>query len=387
MRNGLNTAGVSETVHELREHPEEAMADFGVAGPARTGPDGLLATRALTLRNGTTRVARDFPMRQRAFGTAGDGDPTPYESALAAFGACVLITQVNGFTSRGTTLASLRVTVSAGLALDAAGRPVAGAPLEDLRWSCDLDCDATADGAESINRLVCAFSPNHRVFLDESPIEVAVSVRRSSGTVEGFPVAWEPTAPATAAGVCRIEADVVWEYGSEAAYRTSVTVDGERLTAGPLVVDQAKQMLGIDKGPNSQEILLSALCGELTGLLESEAAARSVRLRDPVLRAGGRLDTRGMLNVLREVPSRFHNLTAELTLDSDASRDELHALVSAALGRSVLAATLRRDRTVGVELLRTGTRQLAFESTTEQCEAVRDDVTRRQAEAAAAASA
>lgn len=44
-------------------------------------------------------------------------------------------------------------------------------------------------------------------------------------------------------------------------------------------------MLGIDKGPNSQEILLSALCGELTTLVREET--RGLGLSDVRLRAGG----------------------------------------------------------------------------------------------------
>lgn len=387
MRNGLNSAGVSENVHELRDNPREALADFAVACAAATDGAGVVGTTAQTLLSGTIRIARDFRLRQRVSAAAPGTDPTPYESALAALGSCVLITQVNGFTSRGSSLGALRVTVRADLALDADGRPLAGAPLRGIRWSCDVDCDAADGTAESINRLVCAFSPNHRVFLDESPIEVVVRVRRPSGAVESFPVPWEPApAPAEDSAVCQVEADVVWEYGSEAVYRTAVTVDGVRREAGPLVVDQAKQMLGIDKGPNSQEILLSAICGELAGLIETEAAARGIVLADPVLRAGGRLDTRGMLNILREIPSRFHNLQVGLTTGTDASTDDLRALLAAALSRSCVAATLRRGRTVGVELLRDGSRQLAYDSTTRECEAVRDDVTRRQREAEAAAT-
>ncbi|MET7701430.1 OsmC family peroxiredoxin [Streptomyces sp. NPDC005485] len=383
MRNGLNITGVSETVHELREHPEEAIADFAVEAPARTDEHGISRARALTLRAGTIRVARDFHLEQRSFAAPADGTPTPYESALAALGACVLMTKVNGYTARGVTLGALRVTVRADLALDEDGRPAPGTPLGNLAWHCDLDCDTSADTVSSVNRLVTAFSPNHRVFLDESPISAAVRVRRSDGTVLDLPVDWAPEPAPQPSSVCSVEAEVVWENGSEAVYRTALTVDGVRRLSEPLIADQPKQLVGIDKGPNSQEILLSALCGELATLIQPEAGTRAgAELRDPVLRADGRLDTRGMLNVHREISSSFHNLTVRLALDSDAPEPALRDLLSRALSRAVLPATLLTALPIAVTLAHGDAPQLAYHSTVEDAEGIRDEVTRRQREAA-----
>jgi uncharacterized OsmC-like protein len=378
MRNGLNTAGVSETVHELREHPEHAIADFAVAGAVEPGGDGILHTRALTLRDGVTRVARDFRLDQRPFGSPQHDLPTPYESALAALGACVLITNVNGYTARGVTIEAMQITVRAHLPLDATGHPANGLPLSGIRWHCEIECGAPSETIQSINRLVCAFSPNHRVFLDASPITMVALVQRDGDETETIPVSWSPaSAPTSAAETCPVEAQVTWEYGSEATYRTALS--GE--WTGPFVVDQAKQMLGIDKGPNSQEILLSALCGELAHLIRAESAARGIELDDVHLRLGGRLDERGMLNVLREISSSFHNLLIEVTVRSDASRGDLHDLLRDALSRAVLPATLAHSTVIGVELSRSGTTELAHESTTSEAEATRDEVTRRQQEA------
>ncbi|WP_406334987.1 OsmC family protein [Streptomyces sp. NBC_00203] len=393
MRNGLNITGVSETVHELREHPEEAIADFAVAASARTDDHGVFRARAQTLRAGTIRVARDFRLKQRSFtaeaaggptphGSDTDGIPTPYESALAALGACVLMTKVNGYTARGVTLGALRVTVRADLALDADGKPAAGAPLSRLAWHCALDGDTSTDTVASINRLVTAFSPNHRVFLDKSPITVGARVERGDGTTVDVSVPWTPAAAETAA-VCPVEADVVWENGSEAVYRTALTVNGVRRQSAPLVADQPKQLVGIDKGPNSQEILLSALCGELAALLEEEAAADGTELHDPVLRADGRIDTRGMLNVHREISSSFHNLAIRLTARSDAPEARLRGLLSRALSRAVLPATLLAERAITVTVAHGDEPQLTYHSTVEDAEGIRDEVTRRQREAAA----
>lgn len=354
MRNGLNITGVSEMVHEIRDNPEEAAADFAVTTPAAANPPGTVTSRTLTALNGTVRMARDFRLTHRltlAPSTPSGPEalaPTPYETALASLGACALVTTVNGCTARGITLGGISVTVRAELPLAEDGTPAPGRPLEALRWRCDIDCDAPAEVLRSVNRLVTAFSPNHRVFLDPSPLDSPAP---------------PPTHPTAAATTCPVEARVVWEYGSEAVCHTAVTVSGVRHTAAPFPVDQAKQMLGIDKAPNSQELLLSALSAELSGLLPDTPPGAA-------LRAGGRIDTRGMLNVAREVPSSFHRLR----LDPEGLPE---AALRAALSRAVLPATLAAARTIEVELWRDGVREARHTGTTEDAEAIRDELTAR----------
>ncbi|CAL9629113.1 hypothetical protein SUDANB15_06013 [Streptomyces sp. enrichment culture] len=362
MRNGLNVSGVSEMVHEIREVPEEAVARFAVESPAGVQAPGTVTSRTLTARNGTVRVARDFRLGHRTALPADDTAsplPTPYESALAALAACVLVTSVNGYTARGVTLGTMSVTARADLALDADGRPVPGRPLDGLAWRCDVDCEADPDTARSINRLVTAFSPNHRVVLDEAPPDTAVLLGPDGPTPLGIPGPAAPPPPAPARSTT-VEATVTWEYGSEGRYVSTV---GAHARSGPWGVDQAKQMLGIDRAPNSQEILLAALCAELTALLPDGA----VRLR-----AAGLLDTRGMLNVTREAPSRFHGLTLEATAPELSAAD-----LSRALAGSVLLATLTTPRAVDVELWLAGRHVAAERSVTADAEAVRDELTRR----------
>lgn len=272
MRNGLNITGVSESVHEYRDNPEEAVSDFRVVTPLPAPGEDIAVSRTLALRDGTYRIARDFTLRHRLTLDGASGDPTPAESMLAAVAACVLTTKINGFTSRGVSLNSLRTTARARLPLGADGAPAPGAVLDALSWSTDIDCDAPTATLRSINELVGAFSPNHQSALDSSPVEVTVTVHGPGGS-EVFPVEWAPASPAETDGrAVAAEADVVWEDGSESAYTTSLTADGVTRTTDPLVVDQAKQMLGIDKGPNSQEILLAALTAEVAGLLRRDPA-------------------------------------------------------------------------------------------------------------------
>ncbi|AUG76118.1 OsmC family protein [Kitasatospora sp. MMS16-BH015] len=390
MRNGLNITGVSESVHEFRDNPQEAIADFSVTlplGRAAGGPAGHLECRTRTLRTGTLRVARDFTLRHRPFGALGKPSagsvpvlPTAYESTLAAVAACVLVTQVNGYTARGVNLGGLRVRARGRLALGADGRPQSAVPLAGLEWGCTIDCEAPTELLESVNRLVAAFSPNHQALLDTTPVLVSVHAAGPTGPSEWTRVDWAPAAGAGAgAGTdhCTVEADAVWEYGSEAVYRTSLATADQSRSTGPWTVDQAKQMLGIDKAPNSQEILLAALCAEVAELLEVEAA-RCGTVLSGHLTASGRLDTRGMMNVLREVPSRFHALTLDLAVTEGFPVAEAAELLGAALCSAVIPATLLHPLTVDIQLCRNGDQLVATSSSLPDTEALRDEITRRQ---------
>jgi hypothetical protein len=383
MRNGLNITGISEMVHELRERPEEAVADFTVECPAGPAAEGTVTAATRTARIGTLRAARPFTLTHRlSWQPCAVGPyPSPYESALAALAACALITQVNGVTARGVTIGSLQVTARAEVALDASGRPAAGQPLEHLRWHCDLESDGPTDVVGSVVRLVTAFSPNHRAFTDACPFDL-VTVNGKPLTSAYAPSA-APGAESPAAATATAEATVVWEYGSEAAYTTAAVVHGVRHASltGPTArtVDQTKQMLGIDKGPNSQEILLAAVCAELSA--ELSGALEDGPTAGPVLRAGGRIDHRGMMNVLRTVPSRLHDLSLEVSTPETAPAGT-EDLVRAALSRSILVATLAHPRAIEVELRHNGTPALKCVTDTTRAEAMRDELTLRAAAAA-----
>jgi uncharacterized OsmC-like protein len=385
MRNGLNITGVSEMVHELRERPEEAVADFTVECPAGPAAEGAVTAATRTARIGTLRAARPFTLTHRLSGPPGavGPHPSPHESALAALASCALITQVNGVSARGVTIGSLQVTARADLALDASGRPVPGRPLEHLRWHCDLESDGPTDVVASIVRLVTAFSPNHRAFTDACPFDL-VTVNGKPLTSADAPTA-APGAESAAAATATVEATVVWEYGSEAAYTTATALHGVRhASLAARTVDQTKQMLGIDKGPNSQEILLAAVCAEL--FAELSAALEGGTPGGPLLRAGGRIDHRGMMNVLRTVPSRVHGLSLEVSTP-EAAPARTKDIVRAALSRSVLVATLAHPRTVEVELWHNGAAALSCVTDTAGAEAMRDELTRRAAAAAQPATA
>lgn len=350
MRNGLDISGVSEFAHEIGEKPVEAVIDFNTCTvPTLSGAEVIIRTA----HHGTQRMARSFRIPFTEDSAQWLGGLSAYEAAVAALGACVLITHVHGYSARGVTITTLRVTVTAAVQVDAAGRWAGGeTALHDVRYLIETDCDGSVDSVSEVSRFVTCFSPNHRAFLDEGSYGLSAMAVRPDGTPEVVTSDQAEPAPATGGGTrLDLTAELTWEYGTEATATTTFAPGGELRRERPvLVVDQAKQMLGIDRGPNPQELLLAAICADLTGQVRTLAAERGVTLAGLEIESSGRLDIRGMLNVSPDIPARFHNLRFLVRAGTGAPLDELAALVREAAARNVMLAVLLRANSVQVDV-------------------------------------
>jgi uncharacterized OsmC-like protein len=386
MRNGLDISGVSEFVHEIGEKPVEAVIDFNTT--AVLGAGGAEVS-VRTAHHGTVRMARSFQIpfsEDRADPFAG---LSAHEAAVAALGACVLITHVHGYSARAVTITSLRVKVSATVDVDQHGRWVGGATaLHDLRYDVEADCDGPVDSLTEVSKFVTCFSPNHRAFLDQGSYLLTAVAVRSDGSREEAPV--QQTAPAATDGESsevELTAELTWQYGTQANVTTMGSPGGEVRRRQPsLIVDQSKQMAGIDGGPNPQEVLLAAVSADLCQVVSRRARERGLALRNVDVAATGRLDIRGMLNVSPDIPARFHNLQFTVSADTDLPAQELADLVAECAAVNVTLATLRAAGTVQVELRTPARPLLSFRSDAGQVEDFLAALAQKQAAAGASNS-
>jgi uncharacterized OsmC-like protein len=74
-------------------------------------------------------------------------------------------------------------------------------------------------------------------------------------------------------------------------------------------------------------MLLEALVACAGVTLNAVATALGIELRDASLEAEGDLDFRGTLGVSKEAPVGFQNIRLTMSLDTDASEDQLATLV------------------------------------------------------------
>ena len=84
---------------------------------------------------------------------------------------------------------------------------------------------------------------------------------------------------------------------------------------------------GNDQGACSGDMLLEALVACAGVTLNAVATALEIELRDASLEAQGDLDFRGTLGVSKEVPVGFQNIRLQITLDTDASDEQLANLL------------------------------------------------------------
>jgi len=84
---------------------------------------------------------------------------------------------------------------------------------------------------------------------------------------------------------------------------------------------------GNGNGACSGDMLLEALVACAGVTLNAVATALGIKLRDASLQAEGDLDFRGTLGLSKEVPVGFQNIRLQFTLDTDATEEQLGALL------------------------------------------------------------
>ena len=77
----------------------------------------------------------------------------------------------------------------------------------------------------------------------------------------------------------------------------------------------------------SGDMLLEALVACAGVTLNAVATALGIELRDASLEAEGDLDFRGTLGVSKEAPVGFQNIRLRMSLDTDATEDQLSTLI------------------------------------------------------------
>lgn len=98
---------------------------------------------------------------------------------------------------------------------------------------------------------------------------------------------------------------------------------------------------GIGGTACSGDMLLEALVACAGVTLNAVATSLGISLRDATIEAEGELDFRGTLGVSKEVPAGFQKIRLMVTLDTDASKDQLTNLLRLTERYCVVLQTLK----------------------------------------------
>ncbi len=98
----------------------------------------------------------------------------------------------------------------------------------------------------------------------------------------------------------------------------------------------------------SADMLLEALVGCAGVTLRAVATALGIPLRGATIRAEGDLDFRGTLGVSKDVPAGFKEIRLHFDLDTDASEEQLAALLRLTERYCVVYQTLSHPAAISV---------------------------------------
>ena len=128
--------------------------------------------------------------------------------------------------------------------------------------------------------------------------------------------------------------------GEEQSHKTEAVFDA----------DHPEVFAASDQGITPIEYLLVGLASCLTAGVASVAQHRGIQLRSIESTVEGNHDIRGILGVDSDVRNGFNDVKVTFTIDADASRQEIEALVAQSQKRSAVFDALTNPTEVAVEV-------------------------------------
>jgi len=114
--------------------------------------------------------------------------------------------------------------------------------------------------------------------------------------------------------------------------------------------DHPEVFAATDKGITPIEYLIVGLASCLTAGVASVAENRGIQLRSVQATVEGDHDIRGILGADSDVRNGYNDIKVTFTIDADASRQEIEALIAQSQKRSAVFAALTNPTNVTVEL-------------------------------------
>ena len=126
--------------------------------------------------------------------------------------------------------------------------------------------------------------------------------------------------------------------GQEHAHRQAFTVEA----------DHPEVFASEDNGATPAEIVLAALASCLTAGVATVATNRGVQLRSVKATIEGGMDLQGILGIDGDVRNGFDGITVTYTIDADASKADLEAIIAQSQKRSAVFDVVTNPTTVTV---------------------------------------
>jgi len=145
-----------------------------------------------------------------------------------------------------------------------------------------------------------------------------------------------------------------WENGVHSTTRIQnffgLGAEQSHKTEGVFTADHPEVFAAEDNGITPIEYLLVGLAACLTAGVASVAQNRGIQLRSVESTVEGNHDIRGILGVDSDVRNGFNDIKVTFTIDADASKQDIEALVAQSQKRSAVFDALTNPTNVTVEV-------------------------------------
>ena len=129
--------------------------------------------------------------------------------------------------------------------------------------------------------------------------------------------------------------------GEEQSHREAFVVD----------TDHPELFASRDHGMTPPEMVLVGLAGCLTAGIASVAQNRGIQLNSVTANLEAGMDLQGILGIDADVRNGFSGITVGYTIDADATREEIEAVVAQSQKRSAVFDIVTNPTTVTVEVV------------------------------------
>ena len=160
------------------------------------------------------------------------------------------------------------------------------------------------------------------------------------GAPEAAQFAWRASATWQSGVHSMIKVQSFFGLGQEQAHRAESVFDA----------DHPEVFAATDNGITPIEYLIVGLASCLTAGVASVAQNRGIQLRSVEAKVEGAHDIRGILGADSDVRNGFNDVKVTFTIDADASRQEIEALVAQSQKRSAVFDALTNPTNVTVEV-------------------------------------
>ena len=183
---------------------------------------------------------------------------------------------------------------------------------------------------------------------NENNVDNGVNVDALLGAREamtGMPAAaqfeWRAEAEWVHGAHTRTTVQKFFGVGEEQSHREAYTTD----------TDHPGVFAASDNAPTPPEMLMVGLAGCLTAGIASVATNRGIQLNSVVASVTGDMDLRGILGADPDVRNGFGGLRVSYTIDADATREEIEAIVAQSQKRSAVYDVIANPTNIAVEVV------------------------------------